>query len=92
MSSGIKTIKERYFKQKKITMADGYNIFKECVLEEYENRLLSINEKKEDIWVVGAFPLCKTAPHSINKKRSQQCKQAWMRSAAHALYSYKSTA
>jgi hypothetical protein len=37
---------------------------------------------------VGAFPLRKTASHSINKKWSQQCKQAWMRSAAQALCSY----
>jgi hypothetical protein len=42
---------------------------------------------------VGAFPLRETASHIIKKKRSQKCKQAWMRSAAHALCSfYKSTA
>jgi hypothetical protein len=42
--------------------------------------------------IVGAFPLRKTASNSINKKRSQQCKQVWMRSAAQALCSFKSTA
>jgi hypothetical protein len=36
---------------------------------------------------VGAFPLRKRASHSINKKGSQQCKQAWMRSAAQAVCS-----
>jgi hypothetical protein len=34
---------------------------------------------------VGALLLRKTASHSTNKKLSQQCKQAWMRSAAQAL-------
>jgi hypothetical protein len=39
---------------------------------------------------VGAFQLHKAATQTINKKWSQQCKQAWMRSAAHALCNYKS--
>jgi hypothetical protein len=44
----------------------------------------------EEFGVVGALPLCKTPPNNIYRKRSEQCKQACILSAAQALCSFLS--